>query len=166
MVISTMLKGATVFNATAELLDMYRATPVILRALVRDIDDDRARRRPASGDWSVVEIVAHLADVEERFLGRVRQILAEDHPTLVAFDQAALADERDYRALPLEPEVQRFEALRATQIAELAPLPDTAWARIGHHQEQGEVSIQDLTAHLAAHDAAHLAEIARLRDEA
>lgn len=151
------------FNATAELLDSYRATPVILRALLRDVDDASARRRPASGNWAIVETVAHLADVEERFVGRIRRILNEDQPVLVAFDQAALADERNYRSLPLDPEVQRFETLRAEQIALLEPLPAAAWARAGRHQEHGDVTIQDLVGHLVAHDAAHLAEIARLR---
>lgn len=151
------------YNATAELLESYRATPVILRALVHGVDDATARLRPASGDWAIVEIAGHLADVEERFVSRVRQLLAEDRPTLTSFDQAALAEERNYRARPLEPELRRFEALRAEQIAQLASLDATAWARTGYHQEVGEVSIQDLTAHLAAHDVAHLAEIARLR---
>lgn len=149
-------------NATAELLDSYRATPVIPRALPRDVDDATARRRPASGNWAIVETVAHLADVEERFLGRMRLILNKDQPVLAAFDQAALADERDYRALPLAPEVRRFAALRAEQIALLQSLPAAAWARGGRHEEHGEVTIQALAAHLAAHEAAHLAEIARL----
>lgn len=150
-------------NATAELLDSGRAAPVILRALLRDVDDATARRRPASGDWAIVESVAHLADVEERFLARIRLMLDEDRPVLVAFDQAALADERDYRSFPLDPEVRRFETLRAEQIALLEPLPAVAWTRAGQHQEHGTVTIQDLVAHLVAHDTAHLAEIARLR---
>lgn len=151
------------FNVTAELLDSYRATPVILRALVQGVGDGDARRRPASGDWAIVETVAHLADVEERFLGRMRRILDEDRPALAAFDQAALAEERNYRSLPLEPEVQRFADLRAEQIALLEPLSAAAWARTGRHQEHGDVTIRDLVGHVVAHDSAHLAEIARLR---
>jgi DinB superfamily len=54
------------------------------------------RRRPGPGEWAVIEVVAHLADTEERALARVRRMLAEDNPHLEPFDQEALAVQRHY----------------------------------------------------------------------
>jgi hypothetical protein len=73
-----------------EIVKTLRATPVVLRALVEGIDDARLRRPPAPGEWAIIEVVAHLADTEERALGRVRRMLAEDTPRLEPFDQEAL----------------------------------------------------------------------------
>jgi DinB superfamily len=65
----------------AEILKTLRATPVVVRALVAGVDDGR-RRRPAPGKWAIIEVVGHLADTEQRALGRVRHMLAEDNPVL------------------------------------------------------------------------------------
>ena len=72
-----------------EIVKTLRATPVVLRALVEGIDDARLRRRPAPREWAIIEVVGHLADTEERALGRVRRMLAEEDPVLAPFDQEA-----------------------------------------------------------------------------
>jgi hypothetical protein len=64
-----------------EIIKTLRATPIVLRALVDRVDEAGLRRRPGPGEWAIIEVVAHLADTEERALGRVRQMLAEDMPT-------------------------------------------------------------------------------------
>ena len=105
-----------------EILKTLRATPVVLRALVADVDDARLRRRPAAGEWAIIEVVAHLADTEERALGRVRRMLAEDAPVLAPFDQEALAEERRYLNLDLDHELARLEHLRRDHLAVLEAL--------------------------------------------
>ena len=89
-----------------------RATPVVLRALVKGVDEARLRRRPAPGQRGIIEVVGHLADTEERALARVRRMLAEQDPELEPFGQEALAEERRYLDLMLEEELARLEQLR------------------------------------------------------
>jgi hypothetical protein len=50
----------------------------------------------APGKWSIRQIVAHLADSELVCAHRMRQIVAEDSPTLIAFDQDAWTKNLDY----------------------------------------------------------------------
>jgi DinB superfamily len=90
-----------------EIVKTLRATPVVLRALVDGVDDVGLRRRPAPGEWAIIEVVGHLADTEERALGRVRRMLAEDNPQLEPFDQQALAVQRRYLDLDLQAELAR-----------------------------------------------------------
>ena len=104
-----------------EIIKTLRATPVVLRALVEEIDDARLRRRPAPGEWAIIEVVGHLADTEERALARVRRMLAEEDPELAPFDQEALAEQRHDLGLDLE-ELARLEELRRQHLAELAAL--------------------------------------------
>jgi DinB superfamily len=54
-----------------EIVKTLRATPVVLRTLVAGVDEAQLRRRPAPGEWAIIEVVGHLADTEERALARV-----------------------------------------------------------------------------------------------
>ena len=145
-----------------EILKALRAGPLVLRLLVRGLDDESLRRRPAVGEWAVIEVVAHLADTEERTLKRTRSMLSEDDPILVPYDPAELALTRGYIGFDLDRELARFERLRADMTELLAGLDDPAMARTGNHGEHGRITVQQLAAHTAGEDADHLAQIARL----
>lgn len=145
-----------------ETLKTMRAVPIIARALVREVSEADARWRPAPGEWAIVEVVAHMADTDERALERVRSMLTDDEPALGSFDQEALAIDRDYIELPLAGEVDRLERQRSLHVALLESLDDTGWLRTGRHDEHGRVTIELYETHVAAEDVDHLAQIARL----
>ncbi len=150
------------FETRAEILDVYRSTPTTLRALLRDLPDALARQRGAGAEaWSIVEVVCHLRDAEVRALERVRRMRDEERPRLAAYDQAALAAEEGYQEQSLPAALAAFERARAEHVATLEALDPAGWERVGLHEEVGEISITDLAAHMAAHDAVHLAQIAR-----
>lgn len=145
-----------------EILKALRAGPLVLGRLVRGMSEDDVRSRPDPGEWAIVEVVAHLADTDERSLARTHRMLAETEPPLPAYDPAALAIERAYIDMDLGEELVRFTALRAEQVALLESLDDAGWERIGHHEEHGRISVRQLAAHTAGEDADHFAQIARL----
>ena len=145
-----------------ELIDILRATPVVLRTLVRGVDDGRARAAPGEGEWAVVEVAAHLADAEEKAVDRIVRMTTEDEPVIEGYDQVALAERRGYRQMQLSEVLARFERLRAKRIGLLEPLDAADWQRTGRHAEQGVLTLYGLTAHMCKHDAVHLAQIARL----
>jgi DinB superfamily len=135
---------------------------VVVRALVAGIDDAQLRRRPAPGEWAIIEVVAHLADTEERALARVRRMLAEDTPVLEPFDQEALARQRHYLDLNLEGELARLEQLRGQHLDLLEGLDGSGWERTGQHGDHGRMSVELYETHVAAEEVDHLAQIARL----
>ena len=45
-----------------EIVEPLRALPGQIEALVRDLDDEALRRRPAPDEWSIKEVCAHLRD--------------------------------------------------------------------------------------------------------
>ncbi len=145
-----------------ESIKALRAVPIIARALTDGRDDAALRRRPAPGEWAASEVVAHMADTDERALARIRRMRDEDEPVLAAFDQEALAVERDYIALPLGPTLRRLEDTIAALVAALGGLDDADWRRAGRHEAHGRVTIADYLAHVAAEDVDHLAQIARV----
>jgi len=151
-----------VISERDEILKGLRAGPVILARLVRDLGPEALRARPTEGEWAIVEVVAHLADTEERALARTRAMLERDGPDLPAYDPDALAQERDYLGMPLDRELARFTALRSEQVTLLGGLTDAEWQRAGQHEEHGPITVQQLAAHTAGEDADHFAQIARM----
>ena len=153
--------GLRLLDRRIEILKTLRATPTVLRALVAGVDEAGLRRRPEPGEWAIIEVVGHLADTEERALGRVRRMLAEDNPHLEPFDQEALAVQRHYLDLDLEQELARLEQLRSQHLAVLVALDGAGWERAGRHGEHGRVTVELYEAHVAAEEVDHLAQIAR-----
>jgi uncharacterized damage-inducible protein DinB len=150
------------FDARAELLDVYRSTPVTLRALVSHAGSAVVSRQPAAGEWSIIEVVTHLADAEEMVEKRIERMLTEDDPALPAYDPAQLAEQSGYHSRDLATELDRFEAVRVRLLSRLEGLDDSGWRRTGQHEEVGEITIEDMTIHMAAHDAIHFAQIAHI----
>jgi len=151
-----------VISERGEILKAFRAGPIVLRRLVRDLPDEALRARPARGEWAIVEVVAHLADTEERALARTRRMLDEDEPNLEPYDPAELAVERGYIDMAMATELDRFATLRTEQADLLEGLTDGGWRRVGVHGEHGRITVQQLAAHTAGEDADHFAQIARL----
>jgi hypothetical protein len=145
-----------------DLVEMLRTTPVLLRSLVRGVDDARARVAPGEGDWSVVEVAAHLADADEKAIDRIIRMTAENEPVIEGYDQVELAERRGYRQMNLSAVLDRFERLRAERIPLLEPLDAAAWERTGRHTQEGMISLYQLTLHMCRHDAIHLTQIARI----
>ena len=145
-----------------EILKSMRASPVILKSLVAGLGDQQIRLRPAPGEWAVIEVVAHMADVDERAHARLRRLLTEDNPLLPAFDQEALAVDRGYLKMDLAAELTRYQQTRAAHVADLEALDPGQWLRPGRHEATGDLTVELYEAHVASEDVDHLAQIARL----
>jgi hypothetical protein len=154
------------YDTTRDVLDALRAAPDALDGLLDGVDDDLARRaRGGDEGWSLVEIVCHLRDCEERAVERLRAMLDDDQPFLAAYDQDAWAVERGYADDDLRRAAAAFATHRAAHVAALRDRSPGAWERRGTHEELGPITILGQAIHIATHDVQHLAQIARaLRD--
>ncbi len=150
------------YNSTQELVETLSATPDTLRALLRGVTQERASSaRGGDEGWSVVEVVCHLRDAEERSIERMRAMRDEDNPRISGYDQEAWARERNYAATDLRDALATFLRLRAQHVAELSALSPGEWERVGLHEQYGPVTISNHTLHKVWHDAVHLAQIGR-----
>src|SRR5690242_11467198 len=149
------------YDISQDLLDALRATPTTLTALVQTCTEEQARlARGGDENWSVVEVICHLRDTEERALERMRAMRDQDDPLLPAFDQERWAEERGYARARLRDALSAFCDLRARYVAELVQQPPEQWERTGRHEEQGHITIQAHALHRVSHDCIHLAQIA------
>jgi len=87
------------------------ATPGLLREMTRDATAAQAWAPPAPGEWSIAEVVRHLARGErDTFVPRLRRMLAETRPVFAA--TPSRDDPRDLAAL-----LDAFGAARAAEAA-------------------------------------------------
>jgi uncharacterized damage-inducible protein DinB len=143
------------------LLEALAATPRDLERMTRRIDAADAVRRPVPGQWCVVDVVAHLADVEERYLARLQRVVALDTPR-----EAAITPHPDAHDLqrPLAEHVAAFAERRAATIAFLSSLEQRDWGRRLVHETEGPSRLRDQVQALVGHDNEHLAQITNLRE--
>jgi hypothetical protein len=145
-----------------DLLDAFTAAPEVYTALLRDCTQEQATAaRGGDENWSVVEVMSHLRDAEERGLERMRAMRDQDNPFMPGYDQDEWARERNYATGNLREAFDAFLRFRASHVAELAALTPEQWERPGTHEEQGQINIWGQTLHLVSHDTSHAAQIAR-----
>jgi hypothetical protein len=150
------------YDSSLDLLDALRATPAVLEGLLRGCTQEEARvTRGGDEGWSVVEVICHLRDAEERALERMQAMRDEVNPFLAAYDQERWAIERRYATADLHEAFAAFVRLRTQHVHALAALTPAEWERTGEHEEQGRMTITNQTLHMASHDAIHGAQIAR-----
>jgi hypothetical protein len=126
-----------------------------LRDLVRRAGAD-LRTRPEPAEWSVVECIGHLVDSELTTSARVRWILSEERPDIVAYDQALWVDRLRHGDDDPEDLVSLFEALRSANLRLWASRPPEDRSRVGLHRERGPESYELIVGLAAGHDRLHL----------
>jgi hypothetical protein len=144
------------------LIDRYRQGPDAVRAALEGAGPHDLDARPAAGEWTAREIVHHLADSETVSTIRLRRLLAEDAPHIVAYDQDEYARVLRYDR-PWERSFAVFAAVRAANAELLELLGEEDWSRAGTHSEDGAYSMERWLELYAAHGHDHAAQIREAR---
>ena len=131
-------------------------TPERLAKMFMGLTVEEIDAKPASGKWSLREVVAHLADCEIAFGFRLRQAYSgETH--LQPFDQDAWA--RAYGAYSAAQALATFTALRAWNVAFVSGLTEADKQLPAVHPERGAMVLWTIVETMAGHDLHHLAKL-------
>jgi hypothetical protein len=140
---------------------VLRSTLDEIPRLVSAATAEELVRPPAPGEWSPRDVLNHLADSDLVHCTRLRMMITQDRPVLVGYDQEAWTRRfGDLDATPRET-VERWRALRQTNLRMYASLTDDEWQRVGVHSERGEESVRLHVELLAGHDRMHLDQFRR-----
>lgn len=143
-------------------LAMQRETSEIIALLIKGVPDDRLRRRPGPQKWSIVEIVAHLAEDELVTTWRYRQMLETPGCALAGFDQNMWEQLGKYGTWSMDEALVMFRLLRNANLRLLQDLSPEQWQAFGVHAERGRITVQDLALHMTGHDLNHVEQIRRI----
>jgi hypothetical protein len=144
----------------AALVERYRTGYAAFAAVIAGASEAELDARPFEGEWTLREIVHHLADGELSSAIRIRRLIAEDDPIIVGYDEGLYARRLHYDARPVGPSMAAVEAARASSATLLDHLDDEEWGRAGTHSEMGAYGVEAWLRIYAEHPHDHASQAA------
>ena len=161
---------AEVIVTEAELkkhLDEAEKSPKQIAAAVSGVPDKVLRFKPSPEKWCILEILAHLADMEVLYAYRIRQMLADKKPVLAPIDQDDWARNLGYmQESPAELlagyGLNRYSNIRLLRRIKADDLAKSAF----HPERQANVTVADYVQMMSGHGPNHLKQIEQLKKQA
>jgi len=145
-----------------DLLERFRRGAELLAVATTGAAGPELDFRPEN-KWSVRQIVCHLADAEAVGVMRFRQLIAEEHPAMTAWDQEAWGSNLDYNKRKISQALEIFRMLRSANYDLLKDLPEPAFDRAGVHSKRGPLTLHDMLRMYAEHVETHVKQIQSVR---
>jgi hypothetical protein len=148
------------YDYRARLLDRFEQQPAEFAAVLAGIPEPEWRTRQDERGRTLHMIAAHVRFLETlAFMPRIRAVLNEENPNLVAYPTHHFADERYDPDEPMAAILEEWSHTRAEIVQWLRPLDAAGWTRLGFHAPSGERTLQWWVERTYAHAREHLDEI-------
>ena len=147
------------------LVETLEATPRIIQQLADDLADGDATWKPSEKQWSVLEHVCHLKDIEqEGYTLRIEKLLRETQPFLADIDGDKLAEERSYHSQDFDQALSAFARARKQNVQTIKDLTHDQLNRSGMFENFGTVTLARLLLMMREHDESHLKDLSGLHE--
>ncbi len=146
---------------TAEWISQLEKAPDNYAAALEGASSEVLKRRPDAKNWAPVELVCHIRDVEESYLGRIKTVLAVENFKFQTADADRWAEERQYLRNDAFEALSAFRNRRKETIEFIKTLKPEDLERTGVHPRLGPRKIRQLIEGLIGHDADHLNQLKR-----
>ena len=145
-----------------ELIAKIANFPNILETNIADINENQMDTPVRPGEWTVRQIVHHLADSHLNGYIRMKLIITEKNPLIKPYDQDAWSELSDMKG-GMQASLQILRGLHERWAGLLESLPEESWSRTGVHLENGLVTLDQLLALYVHHGETHLDQINQLQ---
>lgn len=135
--------------------------PLELEALLEKYSEAQLDTPVKPGEWTIRQIVHHLADAHMVALERAKLVLTETRPIIKPYDQDEWAKLADVN-LPIEPSLAILRGVHQRWADMLSHAADADWQRTGVHLDRGLLTLDDLLDMYANHCQDHLDQIRQL----
>jgi hypothetical protein len=146
---------AVLTNARLELARF----PLVLDALLHDLDAASWRARPAAAEWAPVEIVCHLRDEEAEDFGARLRVVLDGGQRFTPIDPERWATERRYLEDDGPGALAAFRERRTASLDALATAAPSRLTTVVAHPRTGGLSGLDILAAWVEHDRLHLTQL-------
>lgn len=119
-----------------EKIEEYGRGFELFTAALAKIPREAWELKPAPNEWSVHELIIHMADSESIGAIRARRLIAEPGSTLMPYDETGWAVKLNYAKQNLEDALQTFRLVRQTTYNVLKMMPDRAFEHEVFHPEK------------------------------
>ena len=118
-----------------EKIELYGRGYDLLKAALAEVPQEAMKFKPAPTEWSVYEIIIHIADSESNAALRARKLIVEPGGTLMGYDQDAWANTLKYHEHDLEDALEVTRLARKTTYELLKRQPDEVFTHSIIHPE-------------------------------
>ena len=148
-------------------LEAAEKSPKQIAAAVSGVSEKALRYKPAPDKWCILEILAHLADMDILYAYRLRQMLADEKPVIAPINQDAWAKHLGYmESTPAELialyGLNRHANLQLLRRVKAGDLEKSAY----HPELKRQVTVGEIAGMMGGHGANHLEQIERLKKAA
>ena len=119
-------------------IELYGKGYDLLIDMLKDIPQEMWKFKPEPKEWSVHEILVHLADSESNAALRARKLIVEPGGLLMGYDQDKWTVELDYHDQSYEDSLEIVRLVRKTTYELLKPQPDDVVEHTAKHPEYDE----------------------------
>jgi hypothetical protein len=149
----------------ATIVALLKKNPLTIAELTAELTPKQLRTAPEEGEWTAVEILAHLRACADVWGGCMATILAEDQPTIRAINPTTWIKQTNYPDLEFQPSFQAFTTQRAELLALLESLAPDDWMREATVTGAGKPlqrTVKFYAQWLAKHERSHLKQFRQL----
>jgi uncharacterized damage-inducible protein DinB len=147
-----------------EFIAVIANAPAALRKAVAGLSEDQLDARYKN--WTIRQIVHHLADSHVNSYVRFKWTLTEERPTIKAYDESRWAALADSRTGDVRPALALLDGLHARWVQLLRSMPQEHFSRSFIHPETGQtVTLSGALCYYAWHCRHHTAQISWLREQ-
>jgi hypothetical protein len=157
-------RGAWTFE---QILTALADGPVRIAEATKGFTESQLGAAPGPGEWSALEILAHLRACGDVWGDCITTILQQDMPTIRAINPRTWIERTDYREWKFQPLLKVFTQQRMALLAELRTLSPDQWWRSAKVTGAGKPltkSVHSYAEWMAEHERAHVKQIKRIID--
>ena len=148
-----------------ERIEQYRQGYDLLSIALAQVPKEAWEFKPSANDWSVHEIIVHMADSESMSALRARKLIVEPGSRLMGYDEAKWADVLAYQTQDTDEALQVIRLARSTTYRLLKSLPENVFNHTVIHPEYQDAYTFDQWLDIyARHIPDHIAQINRVVD--
>ena len=136
-------------------IEIYGSAYDQLIAALRQFPPEMWHFKAAPNDWSIHEIIVHIADSEANSFVRCRRAIAEPGSTVMGYDESRWTAELKYSEQSTEDALELFKWLRLSSTKLIRSVPAETWSNTIEHSENGTMTLDDwlniYTRHVSDH---------------
>ncbi|MFM7678206.1 MAG: DinB family protein [Roseiflexaceae bacterium] len=135
------------------------AFPARLHAFLAPLTDTQLTFRPHDKEWSILENIGHLIDIDRLYVERIDLMLSSERPHFAPFNPDDQVTAGMYQAKLLAELMATYTELRQATVAGLSTMAPDELTRVGIHTRFGEITIMRLVEILVNHDEVHYTQM-------
>jgi hypothetical protein len=145
-----------------EILRQLEQTPTGIASIIAGVSPAQLVAAPQPGEWSALEILAHVRSCADVRGAAAMRLLAEDHPRFRDVSPRIHQRSTDYERIDFASSLQAFAAQRTALLEVLRGLEPARWARSATVIRNGKPvdwSVRWYGQWIASHEQVHLEQL-------